>query len=152
MPNLRLVILLILAFLLTAAITHLQAQQYGPEPEGMCPEPTTDYGAAMGFFISAGATPGGESRKLANKTCYNQDLELSDQKTYSSSSPASNATTTYSYDVGRGRLKPQVIRPQFLYLEVHIMQTEEVAAMCTHGFSGLIHSPFTPQPRSPRLR
>jgi hypothetical protein len=107
MPNLRLVILLILAFLLTAAITHLQAQQYGPEPEGMCPEPTTDYGAAMGFFISAGATPGGESRKLANKTCYNQDLELSDQKTYSSSSPASNATTTYSYDVGRGRLKLQ---------------------------------------------
>ena len=103
MPKIRLAIPLILAFLPASSIGHPQV----PEPEGTCPEPTTGYGAAMGFFISAGATPGGEPRKLANKTCYNQDLELSDQKTYSSSSPASNATTTYSYDVGRGRLKLQ---------------------------------------------
>ena len=50
MPNLRLVILLISAFLLTASITHLQAQQFVPEAI-VCPVPPTGYGAAMSYFV-----------------------------------------------------------------------------------------------------
>jgi hypothetical protein len=68
------------------------------------------YGAAMSYFISSGAGgagPNGENHKLANKTCFSQDLDLSDQKTMNSSTAASSATTTYSYHVGSGRLNLQ---------------------------------------------
>jgi hypothetical protein len=73
MPRLLLAISLLSAFLLNASIGHLQAQLMDSELAGVCPTPTTGYGAAMGYFISSGATPGGESHKLANKTCFNQD-------------------------------------------------------------------------------
>lgn len=110
MPNLRLVVLLALAFPLTASITHLQAQQQAQQfvPEAIvCPVPPTGYGAAMSYFVHSSATPGGESHHLATKYCFNQDLDLSDQNTMSSTTPASSSTTTYSYHVGRGRLSLQ---------------------------------------------
>jgi hypothetical protein len=109
MPKLRLVILLILAFLPAASIGHLQAQ-FDPEDSEVCPLPSWGYGAAMSYFISSGAGGAGppeENHKLANKTCFSQDLDLSDQKTMNSSTAASNGTTTYSYHVGHGRLNLQ---------------------------------------------
>ena len=107
MPNLRLVILLILAFLPAASIAHLQAQFDPQVAARVCPVPPTGYGAAMSYFVHSSATPGGESHHLANKTCFDQDLDLSDQNTMNSTTPASNATTSYSYHVGRGRLNLQ---------------------------------------------
>jgi len=56
MPNLRLVILLILAFLPAASIAHPQAQQFVPEAI-VCPTPPTGYGAAMSYFVHSSATP-----------------------------------------------------------------------------------------------
>jgi hypothetical protein len=107
LPNLRLVILPILAFLPAASFAHPQAQ-FGPQVAArVCPVPPTGFGAAMSYFVHASATPGGESHHLANKTCFAQDLDLSDQNTMNSTTPASNATTTYSYHVGRGRLSLQ---------------------------------------------
>ena len=106
MPNLRLVILLILAFLPAASIAHPQAQQFVPEAI-VCPTPPTGYGAAMSYFVHSSATPGGESHHLVNKTCFDQDLDLSDQNTMNSTTPASSSTTSYSYNVGRGRLNLQ---------------------------------------------
>jgi hypothetical protein len=107
MPKLRLVIPLILAFMFYASIAHLQAQ-LGPQVAArVCPVPPTGFGAAMSYFVHASATPGGEGHHLANKTCFDQDLDLSDQNTMNSTTPASNATTTYSYHVGRGRLSLQ---------------------------------------------
>jgi len=105
-PRLRLVILLILASLPAASIGHPQAQQYAPEPEGTCPEPTMGYGAAMSYFIGGGATPGGQNHHLANKNC-SPELDLSDQNTVNSTTPASSATLSYFYHVGRGRLNLQ---------------------------------------------
>ena len=107
MPKLRLVVPLSLAFLFYASIGHLQAQP-GPQVAArVCPVPPTGFGAAMSYFVKSSATPGGESHHLANKTCFDQDLELSDEHTMNSTTPASNATTTYSYYVGRGRLSLQ---------------------------------------------
>lgn len=107
MPRLHLVIPLILAVIFYASIAHPQAQ-LGPQVAArVCPVPPTGFGAAMSYFVHAAASPGGESHHLANKTCFDQDLELSDQHTMNSTTPASNATTTYSYYVGRGRLSLQ---------------------------------------------
>jgi len=107
MPKLRLVTPLILAFMFYASIGRLQAQFDPQLAARVCPVPPTGFGAAMSYFVHAAATPGGESHHLANKTCFEQDLDLSDQKTMNSTTPASNATTTYSYHVGRGRLSLQ---------------------------------------------
>jgi hypothetical protein len=107
MRNLRFVILLILAFLPAVSIAHLQAQSDPRVATRACPVPPTGYGAAMSYFVHSSATPGGVNHRLANKTCFEQDLELSDQNTMNSTTPASTATTTYSYHVGRGRLTLQ---------------------------------------------
>ncbi len=107
MPKLPLVSPLILAFMFFASIGHLQAQFDPQIAARVCPVPPTGFGAAMSYFVHASATPGGESHHLANKTCFDQDLELSDQNTMNSTTPASTATTTYSYHVGRGRLSLQ---------------------------------------------
>lgn len=107
MLKLRLVIPLISAFMFYASIGHLQAQFDPQVAARVCPVPPTGFGAAMSYFVHASATPGGESHHLANKTCFDQDLDLSDQNTMNSTTPASNATTTYSYHVGRGRLSLQ---------------------------------------------
>jgi hypothetical protein len=101
--KLRLVIPLIFALLLAAASGHLQAQYFDPDMAGICPTPST-YGAAFGYFVKAVATPGGEDHHLANKHCFNQEADLSDQNTMESSTKASSVTTTYSYRVGSGRV------------------------------------------------
>ncbi len=112
MPNLRMLRLvypLILAFLFNASIGHLHAQ-FDPEDSEACPLPSWGYGAATSYFISSGAGGAGppeENHKLADKTCFSQDVDASDQKTMNPSTAASSATTTYSYHVGQGRLNLQ---------------------------------------------
>jgi hypothetical protein len=107
MPTMRLVIPLLLAFPLTLPISHLHAQYVDPVESHQCPVPATGFGAALSYFIGSTATPGGENHRLANKICFNNDRDLSDQNTMTSTTPASSATTSYSYHVGSGRLSVQ---------------------------------------------
>jgi hypothetical protein len=106
MPNLRLVYPLILAFLLCASIGHLQAQFFDPSLAGVCPTPSS-YGAAFGYFIKSNAYPGTDNHHLANKHCFSEERDLSDEKTMNSNAQASSAKTTCSYHVGSGRLNLQ---------------------------------------------
>lgn len=103
MPRIPLAISLLFAFLLYPSIARPQ-QQFDPEGTKACPMPSSGYGAQMSYFIYASALPGGDTRRMANKNCPDQDLDLSDDKTYNSNTKASNATTTLSYHVGSGRL------------------------------------------------
>ena len=109
MPNLRLLRLvhpLILAFLLHASIGHLQAQYFDPSLAGVCLTPPS-YGAAFGYYIKTNATPGFDGHHLANKHCFSEERDLSDQNTMNSTAQASSATSTFSYHVGSGRLNIQ---------------------------------------------
>ena len=107
MPMLRLAFpLLLLSFLLDASIERLHAQFFDPTMEGVCPA-TTGYGAAYGYFIKAVANPDGQEHHLANKYCFTQDLDLSDEKSMDSSTNASSATASFSYHAGSGTLSLQ---------------------------------------------
>lgn len=123
MARMGLVIPLVLGFPLTLPVGRLHAQYVDPVESKQCPVPATGFGAAMSYFVGSGATPGGENHKLANKTCFNNDLELTDENTFTSTTPASSSTTSYSYHVGSGRLSVQA--------EVNV--TGHKAAVPIHG-------------------